>query len=275
MGMFEEYTHARRRAKLPMPRNLDFVYPLLLIVAGILTWWLWIRLGHVPQYLWPSLGDTTHTVVHSHELRSASWTTIRLIVIGFLLACGLGITLAALVVTFKPFEIGVFPILVGTQFVPLIALAPLFIIWFGFGETPQLVIICLFGYFSVFIATLTGLRAIDQEKLYLAQIMHAGPIATFFKIRFPAALPQIFGGLKIAVTGAVIGAVVAEFTVGSSGLGSIILRASGNGDSVTLVAGVIYLGVIGAVSFGFVGLVERFAVPWNAAKRSRNYAAAG
>jgi NitT/TauT family transport system permease protein len=267
MSALEDLRRARSRARLPLPRNLEFVYPLLVVVAALVTWYLWVSYGDVPEYLWPSMSDVIQKLIHSGQLRHASRDTIGLILTGFVLAVGLGITLAGLTVTLRPFEIGVFPIIVSTQFVPLIALAPMFIVWFGFGRTPQLLIVTLFGYFSVFISTLTGLRSIQIEKIYLAKAMHAGPVQTFVKIRLPDALPQVFGGLKLAITSAVIGAVVAEFTVGSKGIGSIILTSAGFGDSVTLVAGVIYLGVIGAVAFGAVVLLERIAVPWRSSQR--------
>jgi NitT/TauT family transport system permease protein len=105
------------------------------------------------------------------------------------------------------------------------------------------------------------------EKTYLARTAGAGRARTFLSIRLPNALPQVFVGLKIGVTSAVIGAVVAEYTIGSQGLGEIIMRANGYGDSPTLVAGVIYLGLIGAVLFGGVSLGERLIVPWYFAMR--------
>jgi NitT/TauT family transport system permease protein len=105
------------------------------------------------------------------------------------------------------------------------------------------------------------------EKTYLARMAGAGRTKTFLSIRLPNALPQVFVGLKIGVTSAVIGAVVAEYTIGSKGLGAIIIRANGFGDSTTLVAGVFYLGLIGAVLFGGVSLSERLIVPWFFAMR--------
>lgn len=275
MKAFEDLRRARRRARLPLPRTLELLYPLAVVIAGLVSWQLWVSLGDVPQYLFPSISQVADKLVHSGELRHASWDTISLVLYGFALAVGLGVTLAGLTVSLRPFEIGVYPILISTQFVPLIALAPLFIVWFGFGKTPQLLIICLFGYFSIFISTLTGLRAIQVERLYLARAMGAGRLNTFLKIRLPGALPQVFAGLKIGITSAVIGAVVAEFTVGSQGVGEVILRAVGFGDSVTLIAGVVYLGVIGALGFAAVSLLERIAIPWHSARRAGTSASTG
>jgi NitT/TauT family transport system permease protein len=207
-------------------------------------------------------------VFSSSELLSAAKETVLLIAFGFLMAVGLGLTLAVLTATLRPFEIGFFPIVVSTQFVPLIALTPLFVIWLGFDAWPKLIIIMLFGYFSVLITALAGLRSVEIEKIYLAQSMGADARRTLLSIRLPTALPYVFAGIKIAVTACVIGAVIAEFFVGSSGLGYQIMKSQGTGDSQTLIAAVVYLAVIGAVSFSLIAVAERIAVPWHVAQRS-------
>ena len=241
MSVIGDLQRARRRAKLPLPRNLEFVYPILVVVAAVVGWQLWVSIGDVPQYQFPRLSQVVDVLVNSSVL---------------------------LTVTLRPFEVGFFPIVVATQFVPLIALTPLFVIWMGFGSWPKLVMIMLFGKFSVLVTALTGLRGVEQEKLYLARSMGASPVDAFRRLRFPNALPAVFAGLRITWTSSVIGAVVSEFIVGSSGLGYVILRAQGVGDSATLVAGVVYLAVIGAVGFWLVTLAERLTVPWHASHRT-------
>ena len=266
----EELGEARRRARLPMPNWLEVIAPFCVIVALLVGWQLWVSVGHVPEYLWPTIPEVWDKLIHSGELLSSAWATLKLILTGLFFAILLGIALAGLVISVKPVEIGFYPIVVSTQFVPLIALAPLFVIWFGFGDTPQILIIMLFSYFPIFVSTLAGLRMIETEKMFLARATGAGRLRTFVSIRFPQALPQVFAGLKIGCTSAVIGAVVAEFTIGSRGIGAIILRATGFGDSTTLVAGVIYLGLLGAVLYSGVSVAERLAIPWSAAQRARS-----
>jgi NitT/TauT family transport system permease protein len=271
----DDLRQARKRARLPFPGGYEFLYPLGTVIALLVGWYLWVSVGHVPEYLFPSISEVWHKLLSSHELLQSAWDTIQIILRGYLFAVVLGIGLAALVVSVRPFEIGVYPIIISTQFVPLVALAPLFVIWFGFGDTSQMAIITLFSYFPIFMSTLAGLRMLQLEKTYLARAAGAGSARTFFSIRLPNALPQTFVGLKIGITSAVIGAVVAEFTIGSRGLGSIIIRSTGYGDSTTLVAGVLYLGLIGGLLFGGVGLVERFVIPWYFAMRKSAQRAMG
>jgi NitT/TauT family transport system permease protein len=268
MGVTGDLREARARTRLPRPRNLDFVYPLLTAIGAVVAWQLWVTLRDVPQYQFPTPRQVGTVLVNSRVLLDAAQETVTLICFGFLLAVGLGIGIALLTALVRPFEIGFFPIVVSTQFVPLIALTPLFVIWLGFGAWPKLVIIMLFGYFSVLITTLTGLRSVEIEKIYLARSMGANGLKTLTAIRIPTALPHVFAGIKIAVTSCVIGTVIAEFFVGSSGLGYQILRSQGVGDSQTLIAAVVYLAVIGALAFALVSLVERLALPWHVAQRS-------
>ena len=230
---------ATRRRKRRV--NLDWLYPAALIGALLVGWYLWVNVWNAPQYLWPSMGDVSDLLIHSGDLRTAAVNTTQLIVMGFVIAVLFGLTIATLTASSRFFETGIFPILLATQFVPLVALAPLFIIWWGFETTPKLIIIVMFGYFPIVITTLGGLRSVEIEKTYLARSMGAGRSSLFTRIRFPQALPSLFAGLKICFTSCVIGAVVAEFIVGSSGIGYRILQAQGVGDSATLVAGVVYL----------------------------------
>lgn len=257
----EPHTSPARRKRRRL--RTEWLYPAALIVGLLVAWHFY----DAPQYLWPSIGDTTDLLVRSDALRTAALNTTKLIVLGFAIAVTVGLAIATLVTSSSFFERGVFPILVVTQFVPLVALAPLFIVWWGFDTTPKLVIIVLFGYFPVAITTIGGLRSVEIEKTYLARSMGAGRAQLFRRIRFPNALPSVFAGLKICYSSCVIGAVVAEFIVGSAGIGYRILQAQGVGDSTTLVAGVVYLALIGAAGFLLLALAERLLIPWHASRR--------
>lgn len=245
------------------------MYPLLTVVAAIGAWQLWVTVRDVPQYQFPTPRQVFDVVFNSSELLTAAQETIMLIVLGFLFAVALGLALALLTALIRPFEVAFFPLIVSTQFVPLIALTPLFVIWLGFDAAPKLLIITLFGYFAVVVTTLAGLRSVEIEKIYLARSMGADAMQTLTRIRIPTALPSLFAGVKIAVTACVIGAVIAEFFVGSNGLGFIIMRSQGIGDSQTLIAAVVYLAVIGGVAFGLVSLLERIVLPWHVAQRAQ------
>ena len=269
MRVIKDLRETHKRHRLPISFNLELLYPLGLLVGALVAWQVWVSVADVPEYQFPRPSQVWDVLVNSPDLPQAAKETVILIVFGFLLACGLGLLLAMLTAGLRAFEVGVFPLIVSLQFVPLIALTPLFVIWLGFGAWPKLVVIMLFGYFSVLISALTGLRAVEREKLYLARSMGAGATQELTHIRLPGALPHIFGGIKIAVTSCVIGAVIAEFFIGSDGLGYEILKAQGAGDSRTLIAAVVYLAVIGGVAYLLVSVIERLALPWHVAQRAR------
>jgi NitT/TauT family transport system permease protein len=144
----------------------------------------------------------------------------------------------------------------------------LFLVWFGFGLLPKVLIAFLIAFFPIVINTAMGLASLEREKIYLAQSMGLGSIATFFKIQLPNALPSIFAGLKISITFAVVGAVVGEFVGGQGGLGYLLLIANGNMDTALLFAGIVALTLLGIVLFALIGLLERLVLPPHAVERA-------
>jgi NitT/TauT family transport system permease protein len=170
----------------------------------------------------------------------------------------------AVAITFVPVVQKLFyPILVATQAVPKVAVAPLFLVWFGFGETPKFAMAALIAVFPIIIDTAVGLRAIDPDMIRLAKSMRAGSLKTFWKVRLPIALPNIFAGLKMAMTFAVIGAVVGEFVAGTSGLGYLIQSATGNMQTTVAFASIVLLSLIGIALFYIVEAFERIFLPWH------------
>jgi NitT/TauT family transport system permease protein len=179
-----------------------------------------------------------------------------------------GVPLALAIFLWKPFARTVYPLLVSSQAVPKVAVAPLFLVWFGFGLLPKVLIAFLIAFFPVVINTAVGLAAIEREKIYLAQSMGLGAAATFFKIQLPNALPSVFAGLKISITLAVVGAVVGEFVGGQGGLGYLLLIANGNMDTALLFAGIVALTILGIIFFALIGLAERLVLPPHAVERT-------
>jgi len=177
-------------------------------------------------------------------------------------ACESQTSFRALAIFLWPaFSRSILPLLVSSQAMPKVAVAPLFLVWFGFGLLPKVLIAFLIAFFPIVINTAVGLAAIEPEKIYLARSMGFGATATFFKIRLPNALPAIFGGLKISITLAVVGAVVGEFVGGDAGLGYLLMVANGSMDTQLLFAGIVALTVLGVVFFLLIELAERLAIP--------------
>ncbi|MEU4228059.1 ABC transporter permease [Nonomuraea sp. NPDC026600] len=242
--------------------------PLALLAACYAIWWAITEFEIVPRYLVPSPGTTLQVMADKagylgHHTLVTGYETV----LGFAIAVVVGIAAAVLMVASAEVEKTLYPLLLFAQVVPKIAIAPLFVVWLGFGLTPRIVVAVLIAFFPVVISMVTGLKSVDPEMLQLASTMGASPAKTFVKIRFPASLPFLFSGLKVAVTLAVTGAVVGEFVGGNDGLGSVILQANGNIDTPMLFAGLLVMSFLGVVLFVAVEFAERLLLPWHASRR--------
>ena len=155
-----------------------------------------------------------------------------------------------------------YPILVATQSVPKVAIAPIILVWFGLGIESKLAIAFLVAFFPIVVDTATGLQSTPAGLLELARSLRASPLQVFAKVQFPAALPFIFSGAKVAVTLAVIGAVIGEFVGSMSGLGNLLLTANSQLDSALAWAALVWLSILGILLFAAVALAERLLMPW-------------
>jgi NitT/TauT family transport system permease protein len=256
----------RGRAQgLRRDRVRGVLYPIGSLIAVLAAWEAATRLLRIPLFLLPPpsvIAEATYR--NAGLLASESVVTIIEVAFGFGLSVVVGIPLALAIFLWPPFARTLYPLLISSQAVPKVAVAPLFIVWFGLGLLPKVLIAFLIAFFPVVINTAMGLAAIEPEKIYLARSMGLDPLATFFKIRLPNALPSIFAGLKISITLAVVGAVVGEFVGGQGGLGYLLLIANGSLDTALLFAGLVALTVLGVVFFALVVLLERLVLPAHA-----------
>ncbi|MFI6938207.1 ABC transporter permease [Streptomyces sp. NPDC050418] len=242
--------------------------PVALLIACFAAWWVIAAAELVEPYLVPSPGKTFEVILDKPDyLWQHSWVTTYETLIGFAVAVAIGVFAAVIMVYSATVEKTLYPILLFAQVVPKIAIAPLFVVWLGFGIAPKIVIAVLIAFFPVVISMVTGLKAVDPEMLQLSSTMGASPWQTFVKIRFPASLPHLFSGLKVAVTLAVTGAVVGEFVGANEGLGYVILQANGNLDTPMLFAGLLVMSLIGVVLFVVVEIAEKLLLPWHASRR--------
>lgn len=242
--------------------------PLAFGVAVILLWWLATSLEWVPAYLIPSPSSTWEAFAKAPAyFAEHTWVTLLETLIGFAVAVVVGELVAIVMVYSKPVERTLYPVVLFAQVIPKIAIAPLFVVWLGFGMTPKVVVAVLMAFFPVVISGLAGLRSVDPEMLELASTMGANKAKVFAKIRFPASLPQLFSGLKVAATLAVTGAVVGEFVGANAGLGYVILQANGNIDTATLFVALIIMSAMGVVLFALIAVLEKVFVGWHSSFR--------
>jgi putative hydroxymethylpyrimidine transport system permease protein len=234
-----------------------------LSVGLLAAWEIIVRAARVPQYLLPAptevLADLkTDWVI----LGPAMWVTLREVLIGFVIATVAGIGLAVILHMFGPLRRAMYPILIGSQTVPVVVLAPILVILLGYGILPKLVIVALICFFPIVVNGLDGLRTVDDDFIRMMRTLDATRWGIFRRVEFPAALPSIFSGMRIAATFASIGAVFGEWSGSNAGLGYVMLEATPNLLTSRIFAAIFILTVISLVLFGLVSLLERIAVPW-------------
>lgn len=245
-------------------------YALLSLLALFLIWEAAVRAFGIPAYLLPApskiVADFT---ARSGRVFQHTLVTAQEILAGYLVAVLVSVPLA-LVITYSRFlEKTLYPIIVFFQIVPKIAIAPLFIIWFGFGFTPKLLLVFLLSFFPIVVSSIAGFKSIDPEIMDLARSTGASPWLMFRKIRLPHALPSIFTGLKVAAALSATAAVVAEFVASDKGLGYLLLEFNGDLNTSMVFATIVVLSAVGLVVYYAVELLERLVIPWHVSVQER------
>lgn len=255
--------------------NAPWLRPLILMLVLVVLWDLAIRIFQIPQYLIPKPWAVLEQMwLEGPMLLSESLVTTYATLGGFFLSIIFGIPIAMLIAYSKTVESYVYPLLVFSQSIPKIAIAPLFVVWFGFGIIPKIISAFLLGFFPVVVSTVMGFKSLEIDMIDLARSMGASRWSMFWRISLPHALPSIFGGLKVCITLAVVGAVVGEFVGSNSGIGYVLQKANGNFDLPLMFAGLVVLSLIGVILFVLIDIVERLMIPWHASQRSEFHASA-
>jgi NitT/TauT family transport system permease protein len=238
-------------------------YPVATFVALLLAWQFLVRGFGVPEYILPVPSEFLVKLV---EARGLIWqhtlVTAQEILLGFCFATLVSIPLGYLIVSVRVLELSLYPLIVFFQLVPKIAVAPLFVVWFGFGPFPKVLFTFLLCFFPTLVASMTGFRALDERVLYLTRSMGASWWQTFRYIRLPSALGYIFSGLKVSIVFSATGAIVAEFVGANAGLGYLLLRGTSYLDMPLIFAILVALSVVGIVFSYGVQALETLLMPW-------------
>ena len=246
-----------------MPRALDRVLPLAFFVLLLAAWQVGCDALKVQEFLLPSpLAIVAKIAEVPERMILHTMTTLREVLIGFAAACVGGIVLASFTAHSRMFARTVFPMMVMSQTVPTIAIAPILVIWFGPGDASRLIVVFLIAFFPMVVNTTAGLLRVNQELIDLARGLNASRWKIFTKIRMPNALPHIFTGMRISIALSVIGAVVAEFVAAEQGLGYLIFSANTNLDTKLVFAGVVLLAIMGIILFQAVRTAQHLMLPW-------------
>lgn len=246
-----------------MRRVLSGWRPLALLAALLGVWELFVDLGGADPLILPAPHAVAKALFDDRSLLWSNFATTAEEVLLGILAAGLAGLCFAFAIHFSPtLRRALYPLLVGSQAVPVPIIAPVLVLWLGFGILPKLVVIALVSFFPIVVTALAGLAAVDPELLKLMRTFDASRLRTFRHIELPAALPGLLTGAKIAVAVAVIGAVFAEWTGSSSGLGYLYIQSEGQVLIPRAYAIVVILCLFAVALFGLLTLAERFAVPW-------------
>jgi NitT/TauT family transport system permease protein len=261
---------------IPQKADLDWVdqlkqrmLPFMGIFGFLVIWEILVILFKVPEYLLPKPSKIFLTIVDDiRPLLHNSAITGYEMLLGYGLAIIIAIPLAIGITASDTFDRFIMPILLFFQVVPKIAIAPLFLIWFGFGTTPKVMVAFLISFFPIVIDTAVGLRSVSTEMIDLARSMGATKGQIFRNFRLPTSLPYLFSGLKVAATMAVVGAVVGEFVGADRGLGYLLLVSNSNLQTALTFAVIVALTLQGLIMYYAVEILERFLIPWHVSRRA-------
>ena len=238
--------------------------PLVLLALAVGLWELVVRAASVQDYLFPAPSAVAHSLWDDRGLlASATLVTVREIVLGYALALALGLSLAVALHWSAALRRALLPILVLSQTVPTVVLAPVLAILLGFGLGPKLVVVAIVCFFPVVVNAVDGLRSTDPELVRMMRTLDADRASIFRRVEVPGALPATFSGARIAATYAAVGAVFGEWAGSSSGLGFVMLQAQPELATARIFAAVLILSALALALYGLVSLTERLVIPWH------------
>ena len=243
---------------------INYYIPSLLVILGLLVFWqLAVDFWQIKEYIVPSPWAAIKTLSQSNYQWTVNFLTTLYAVLGaFALSAVLGVVIAVVIVWNDLLMRTIMPVLVLFNTLPKIALAPLFVVWLGYGVWPNIVIGTTIAFFPMVVNTAVGLATAEPEMLELVRSLRASRWQVFMKIRFPNALPYIFTGLKLNATMSVIGAIVGEFVASERGLGALIITGGVTLQTPSIFASLALISLLGLALYGIVVAVEQLVAPW-------------
>lgn len=253
-----------KRTRTRNPRRLsDAALSALGAVLAVALWWLATKALDIDPFFLPAPPDVVDAFLRlpSYLLQETLVTLLETLA-GFGIAAAGGLAIAVLLAAFRTIERMTLPLIAGINAVPKVALAPLLLVWIGFGTQPKIVMVVLLCFFPIMVSTMAGLSSTPADLGELAHSLSASWWQTFVKVRLPWALPQVFVGLKVATSLAIIGAIIGEVIQPDRGLGSVVVSSGQSADTPLAFAALTLLAVMGATLFYLVAALERVLVPW-------------
>lgn len=237
--------------------------PLLMLLALLGAWQAYVEASGISAVTLPAPTRILDGLWNGRDVISRhAWVTLKVTLYGLGVALVFGIAMALLLDAFAPVRRAVYPLLVGSQTIPIVVIAPLLVLWFGFELTPKVLVVTLYTFFPITVALAQGLAATDHEALLLMRTLGADRLQTLRLLKLPQALPYLFTGLKITVTYAMVGAVFAEWNGATEGLGLYVILMKNSFRTDMVFAAVVVIAVLSLGLFVLVGLLEKILVRW-------------
>jgi NitT/TauT family transport system permease protein len=238
-------------------------WPILVAIIFVAAWEAYVWWAGVSRIILPAPSDVfRYMYVHWALLAENAWPTVYQSLIGFAVAVVGGILIAVMITQFATIRRGLYPLVVVFALIPKISVAPLLTLWFGTGDVARVALVFIIAFFPMVISPASGLMSVDRGLLMMARSFGASKSQIFWKLRVPTSIPYIFDGMKVAISLAVIGIIVAEFVTSEKGLGYLIIFATGLLNSTMMLAAVVVLSVIGLALYFMLERLEKLVVYW-------------
>ena len=236
---------------------------LLIVVCIIILWEGYVRVFDVQKWLLPAPSQIGVALFQDAGLLwRHTGVTVLEIVVGFGLALASGVLLATAIGMSRTLERALYPFIIASQTIPIIVIAPMLLIWVGYGLAPKVIVVALISFFPIVVNMVDGLASVDRDMIRLMRTLGANRWQIFLKVRVPASLPYLFSGVRVAIAVSVIGAVIGEWVGSSEGLGYLMLRSKPQFLTERVFAAIVILSALGVALFASVGIAERLAIPW-------------
>ena len=266
----EEDARSRAERARRRRRRRAVAVPLATTLGILLVWQLVVVFGIVPNFLLPSPVQVVYAIVEDAGLLAMhSVATLQEAFLGLAIGTAVGFGVAVLMDRFETFNLALNPIITISQTIPTVAVAPLLVLWFGYGLAPKVVLVVISTFFPITVSLVSGFRSVDPDLVDLMRTMNASRWQIFWKVKLPAAADQFFSGLRISATYAIVGAVIAEWLGGFSGLGVYMTRVRKSFAYDRMFAVIILISALSLALMGLVDWLQRVTMPWKRAERKQ------
>ena len=242
-------------------------FGIVCLIVG--AWQLLVKIREIPSWLLPSPSSVATTIYSDHSmLMRHTLVTLEEIILGFFLALAVGVILASAICLSQKIEKALYPFIIASQTVPIIVIAPMLLVWIGYGLAPKIIVVALISFFPIVVNTVDGMKSIDPDIQKLMHTLGGKNAQVFSKIMIPSSLPYLFSGLRVAIAISVIGAVIGEWVGSSEGLGNLMIRSKPQFQTERVFAAIIILSFIGIGLFALITYLEKVFVPWSNEQRN-------